>query len=104
MAHIAQPKLPRRRRKREVKELTKIGYQGVHTYQHNITDPLDCSTKPVRVLCGSVRVRKTKMVFDQTQRVFILEYYFRTQLYSHVREMFQERFPNVRLQRGRYLG
>ncbi len=77
----AQPKLPWCWRKREVKELTKIGYQEVRTYQHNITDSLDCSTKSVRVLCGSMRVRRTKMVFDQTQRVFIFEHYFRTQLY-----------------------
>ncbi len=78
-----------------MKELTKIGYQGVRTYQHNITDLLDCSTKPVRVLCGSVRVRKMKLVFDQTQWDFILEHYFQTQLYACVREVFQERFPNV---------
>ncbi len=83
-----QPKLPWCRRKREVKELTKIGYQGVRTYQCNITDSLDCSTIPVCVLCGSVRVRKTKMVFDQTQRVFILEHYFQTQSYARVREVF----------------
>ncbi len=74
-----------------MKELTKRGYQGVRTYQHNITDSLYCSTKSVRVLCGSVRVRRKKMVFDQTQRVFILEHYFGMQM----REVFQEQFPNV---------
>ncbi len=58
--HNAQPKLPQRRQKREVKELTKIRYQGVRTYQHNITDSLDCSTKPVCVLCGSVRMQRMK--------------------------------------------
>ncbi len=38
---------------------------------------------------------KNKNGFDQTQRVFILQHYFRTQLYARVREVFQERFPNV---------
>ncbi len=38
---------------------------------------------------------KNENGFDQTQRVFILEHYFRMQSYARLREVFQERFPNV---------
>ncbi len=57
---------------------------------HTNTTKLNCQTAiPNKLVCCVEEfVRRTKMVFEQAQEIFILEHYFQMQLYASVQEVF----------------